>query len=170
MDNRWRGKQNCVCGGQLEWMDAYSGHVERVKNMKSYMKITTPRKINETTRKAKCEAMKKCIFAALLQVLFPTLGNQREIQSQNLILLGKILRIDTPQTKAQNNPILFNTKNLSLNTLYRKRIYQKITNENRFIISRLTSVQSVYCKKKWDSEHSERMIRIRNISHNFSNL
>ena len=55
----WKGKPNCVCS-ELEWLQCYGGHVERLKNVRAFMKFTSaPIAANYTTHNAKREVTRK---------------------------------------------------------------------------------------------------------------
>ena len=55
----WKGKSNCVCGGQLEWLDNYAGHLERLRKIKPLTKFTRPLTPSYATHRAKQENMKQ---------------------------------------------------------------------------------------------------------------
>jgi len=150
----WQGKPNCVCGGQLDWLKMHSNHMIRIKSAKSVLNIKKPFTFNYVTHSAKIDSLKK--------------NSEMKIRKENMILLGKILRIDMSQTKNYGRQEPFHTKSNSLNINFRRKTERKISNENAQLLSRLTNVKPVYKKCIWERDHLRHLIMSKNIGHQSS--
>lgn len=77
-----------------------------------------------------------------------------EIQKENRILLKKMLTIDLKPTNhnPQKIKMVATPSAYSLNRGQRIRELTRVTQENRMLLQRLQSAQSVYDKNKWEHD------------------
>ena len=78
-----------------------------------------------------------------------------EIQKENRILLKKMLTIDLkPSThNPQKIKMVATPSAYSLNRAQRIKELTRVTQENKMLLQRLQSAQSVYDRNKWENEH-----------------
>ena len=140
----WKGKPNCVCT-ELEWLNNYGGHIERLKSIKGCMKISKTPKYNLNATQSKIRQWK-----------------HKQINNENLKILKRILDIDKNYSLVPNN---FHRRKCSLNICNRRRAEQQISEENLSLLSRLQKTKSVYSNKEWENSHKKHLIMKHNISH-----
>lgn len=91
-----------------------------------------------------------------------------EIQKENRILLKKMLTIDLKPSKHNPQKIkMINTPSAySLNRAQRIRELTRVTQENKMLLQRLQTAQSVYDRDKWESDFKKKKYHADKIREN----
>ena len=139
----WQGSDSSVCG-KLEWLNNYSGHIERLKNIKPVIKLTKPIKVNHRMHKKVLEQRKK-----------------QKICNDNLKLLKRIL--SSNRNKRQYTRTQYN-RSTSLNRSLRNRVEQQIIDENKQILFRLRKAKSNYDSKEYKKLHQKHLLLTQHVS------
>eukprot|EP00826_Nyctotherus_ovalis_P047607 TRINITY_DN5499_c0_g1_i6.p2 TRINITY_DN5499_c0_g1~~TRINITY_DN5499_c0_g1_i6.p2 ORF type:complete len:203 (-),score=37.92 TRINITY_DN5499_c0_g1_i6:138-746(-) len=141
----WKGKPNCVCT-ELEWLSNYGRHLERLRHIKPYMKLTNTFKADRTVHK---QFHRKC--------------QDNKIYGENIQLLRRILAIDRSASamKLQEKNC---AKGRSLNRNYRHKVDEMIMQENRSFVNRIMKVKSIYNVRTWQRDHQRHVVLAQNIS------
>ncbi len=160
----WQGKPNCVCGGQLEWLDKYEDHRQRLQTIKGTLRLSAPPKFNFLATRAKQAATDRGTIALSNRAV----ARLETMKHNDLILCSRILGPHVPTQKRLHPPQTQASR--SLNRPLRRRTERRICEENQFIVGHLQRVRSVYNTHKWDEEHRRNVQLQRNMSQTSSTL
>ena len=141
-----RNGPNYICN-ELEWLNDYGSHIERLKQMRPYMKFKANFKLETSPHKK-----------------FYKDSENQKIISEN----SKILRRLVAASRSSFNFSRYSRNKSkcirSLNENYRHKIDNQIIQENKLIARRIINVKSVYNIRKFEQSHQQHIIRVQRIS------
>lgn len=144
-----------LCSGikkneDMQVLKEHSSHKDRLLNIKPRIDTNPPKQMPHLHNKVRNQAIKS--------------NSMQTIQSQNQLLLHKMMEISARSSKFQGISESLSARSLNLNN--RANQINKITEENYQLLSRLQSVKSNYSLKKWNNDYQHNRYLCQKLSEN----